>query len=170
MIEPPTTHRLRNPDGWELLLCRSIGEELRRTREHKRWSQTQAVAHLSAEISQRVLADIEEGKRGITVSQHVELCQVLDADPGATMNRALAHIADLTAVTLRVDLAAIAHDRTDGFGQVQRWARTRLLHYPQDAELLLRGPSVRELAVAFDQSYVKLANYLSDFSVHGVRN
>lgn len=166
MSEPRAVHHSGSPDGWELLVCRAVGEQLRRAREHKGWNRTRAAAHLSAAISPRTLADIEHGDRAVAVPQYVELCQVLDADPGETVNTALAHIADLTAVTLLVNLTGIARDRTDGFGQVQRWARTRLHHYPHDTELLLRGPAVKELAVAFNQPYVKLANYLIDFSVH----
>jgi transcriptional regulator with XRE-family HTH domain len=144
-------------------ISRAIGEELRRTRESKRWSRAQLVALLPSGIGDRTLLSYEHGTRHLTVLRLIELCDALGVSAPTLMNQALQRARiNLQHLSLHVNLTHLLNDYNETFRPMHQWARNKLNENP-DGVVEVLPSSVRELATFVGCTYVELANYLAKF-------
>jgi transcriptional regulator with XRE-family HTH domain len=147
----------------EKTISRTIGEELRRTREAKGWSRAQLVNNLPCGIGERTLLSYEHGTRHLTVLRFIELSRELGIPAPTLLNQALQRCQiHLQNLVLQIDLRHLLNDQSGRFRPMHQWARNKLNETP-DGVAELPPSSVRELANFVGCTYQELATYLARF-------
>lgn len=146
------------------VICRAVGEEMRRTREAKGWSRRYLVTLLPSGIGVRTLLSYEHGTRHLTLLRFVEVCRAMGVSApevlGLALQRARLYLENLA---LWVDLGALASDGTIEFRFVIMWAHNKLIQHP--AGIVKVAPAgVDELATVVGCSPRELAVYLTRFT------
>jgi transcriptional regulator with XRE-family HTH domain len=144
-------------------ISRAIGEEFRRAREARGWSQRQLVTRLPSGIGERTLLSYEHGARHLSFLRFLELCRALGEDAPSLARRALQRARiHLQNLTLRVDLRELLQDRSNTFRPVMQWARNTLNENP-NGTVDIEPVVVKHLALFVGCDYRDLANYLARF-------
>jgi transcriptional regulator with XRE-family HTH domain len=148
----------------EKVVCRALGEELRRAREALGWSRGYLVARLPSGIGARTLLSYEHGTRHPTVLRFVEVCGALGVNApsvlGVALQRARVH---LEKVPVWVDLRALAADDTAVFRWMVVWAHNKLIECPGGV-VQVEPSALRELATLMGSAHRDLADYLARFT------
>jgi transcriptional regulator with XRE-family HTH domain len=147
------------------VITRTLGEELRRTREDVGLSQAQLVARMPSDLHAKTLASYEQGVRQCTVVRLCEIARVLGVSAMDILARALLRAeVDLQTVGLQVDLQALTNDTRPELRPLRRWARARLATYPTSKLARLDGNVIQEMAVIFGTTLTDLVSKLAMFT------
>lgn len=150
-------------DVSEKVISRTIGEELRRTREALGWSRGRLVSLLPSGIGDRSLLSYEHGTRHLTVLRFIEICRALGVAAPMLLTQALQRAqVHLQNLGLCIDLRFLLNDRSERFRPMHRWAKNKLNENP-DGVVELPPSSVRELATFVGCGYTELAGWLARF-------
>lgn len=106
----------------------ALGDQLRQARSNLRLTRQEVLQQLGLGLSAQTLASYELGNRRISVIRLIELADVLGVSALELLARGLrrASRVEPPMSALRVDLAAVVHDRTPELAPLRRWARTWL--------------------------------------------
>lgn len=98
------------------MISRSIGEELRLTREQLGWSRRFLVARLPSGIGDRTLLSYEHGSRDLSVLRLLELGWAMETDPAKLLTYSLQRARiKLENLNLTIDLHALLRDQNEKF-------------------------------------------------------
>lgn len=150
----------------ERVISRSVGEELRRTREMRGWSRPQLVARLPSGIGDRTLLSYEHGTRQVTVLRLIEICRALGVDPAVVLARGLQRARiHMEGKVLHLDLRELHRDsnRSNRYRPMAQWAHNALNEHP-NGTTTIEPSAVRNLALFLGCPYADLANYLARFT------
>lgn len=143
------------------VLTRALGEELRRVREDRGWSQSELARWMPTELHVKTLATYEQGIRQCTVVRLVEICRTLGVAAADVLSRAQLHMAvDLQKVGLEVDLHAVAGDTRSELRLLRRWARNRLANNPACGVVHLIPGALQEMAAVLGLTVAELVHQL----------
>jgi hypothetical protein len=146
------------------MICRAVGEELRRTREALGWSRARLVRLLPSGIGDRTLLSYEHGSRHCTVVRLIEITRAMEVDTTILLSRALQRARiHVETMTLHVDLRKLLRDKNANFRPMFQWARNALNEHP-DGVACVEPAVVRHLALFTGCSHRDLANYLTRFT------
>jgi hypothetical protein len=146
------------------VVCRALGEELRRTREALGWSRARLVRLLPSGIGERTLQSYEYGFRCCTVPRLIELTRTLEVDTATLLSRALQRARiHVEFMVLHVDLRELLRDNSAKFRPMVQWARNALNEHPNGVACV-EPAVVRNLALFAGCAHRDLANYLARFT------
>jgi transcriptional regulator with XRE-family HTH domain len=162
-----TRHQVGSADDLsEQMICRAIGEELRRTREMQGWSRGQLAEQMLFRIGDRTVLSYEHGTRRLSVPRFLEVCWALGADAAILLTRALQRARiQVQTMVLHLDLRELHRDssRNDKFRPIAQWAQNALNEHPSGV-MPVEPTVVRNLALFMGCQYLDLANYLARFT------
>jgi transcriptional regulator with XRE-family HTH domain len=128
-------------------LARMLGDELRRARKSRGWTQPDLAAIV--DISVPTLGTYELGTRSIGVQRFVQLCQVLEVSASDLLARSIQRAARAEhSDRLPVDLRLILRDERPDLAPLRRWALHRLSSVPDRGSTVVHFdlPAVMRLA------------------------
>jgi hypothetical protein len=147
----------------ERVVCRALGDELRRTREEKGLTRREVVERLPSGICDRTLLSYEHGTRHVTTIRWIELSRAIGIDPALLMTRGLQRARlYMRDRCLTIDLRALLRDGSPNFRPIVQWARNTLNEHP-GGTAEVEPAVVRNLALFMGCTHAELARYLARF-------
>jgi transcriptional regulator with XRE-family HTH domain len=144
---------------------RAIGEELRRRREARGWSREQLCKRLPSGIGDRTLLSYELATRQLTAIRLIEICRVLEVDPGVLVSRALQRARiHVDTIVLHINLRYLLTDieTSSKWRPMTQWARNAL-NACSNGVIAVEPVAVQNLAWFVGCNRYDLANYLARF-------
>lgn len=126
----------------------ALGDEMRRARKHRGWTQRDLALRLPWTTSTKTLASYELGTRHMPVARFVDVADALGQPAADLLTRARRRITNDLGPGLTLDLNAVVEALPNTLVPLRRWARCRLHHLTtgQRPLVLISPPALTHLA------------------------